>query len=287
MSKKEPTKEKILASVEKRKKSEQWYYNDYWREKGTPVEQLRVEHGANTIDIYNFSSDVELNKEYQKQIEIVMQFFAEHFPQALEGCKTILINDKQSPSAYGDEDKFPFNGEVKRDWNTLILYPNAIKSTPHRTGAVDHFSGTLTHELTHFFARELLEEWQKHYQWEEVDENDPEWISMPNASSMIAKSMYHKEKGYLAFEDKFPAQPPEDFVSEYAMLSAEEDICDSNVVFAFDADKLKEVSSIKFDILSKHSTQEQEVSVKTTSIPEHEIVVPGNDPEVVKYYVKR
>lgn len=281
------TKEKALKTVENRKTSEEWYYSDYWREKGEPLEQLKVENGSNVIDIYNFSAEFELGKEYIEQIEIVMQFFAEHFPQVFERCKTILIDDKQRKSAYGDEDKFPFNGEMKYEWKTLILYPNAMKSTSHRTGVVDHFSATLTHELTHFFSKELLEEWQKYYQWEKVDESDLEWVLRPNPSNPSVKSLYNKKNNQLAFEGMSPVQPSEEFVGEYAMLNASEDICESNVVFAFDADKLKKISNNKFDILSKYSAEEKNASAKIISIPIDQISAPKAEPEVVKYYIKK
>ena len=278
------TDTQVIESVKSKKESKEWYFYEYWRKKGVPKEQLELQVGEKQITIYNFSQEKPFTEEHIDRAQRVFEELASRFPQLVDQIRWVLIDDIAHASAFGDPEKYPFNGDAMREWHAFRLLPRGMKLTPHRVQATSNFEGTFAHELTHLIDSDFEHEWGGKFKWAYCIDYPDDWERKPPPDGLDQR-FFNKQTGEMYPQGQFPLQPDQ-CITYYAKLSMEEDICESMVAYIYDPELLKKVSPDKFDILSKHDVKQPKPQVSIKRIPREEIRLPEVKPETVYYYIK-
>lgn len=277
--------EEALKKAKERKEKLKWNTSEYWREKGIPQEQWTIQINGKEITIYNFKKEKTLSQNHIGIIQKSIKEMVQRFPQVLDHLNFILFDDRQRPSLYDDEEKFPLNG-LREDQNTFSISPRGMRlDIPHRISSVSNFQGTLIHELAHFVECQFLDKWVEKFQWRYYKDN-PDWEEKEIKGK---KKWVNKKTGEVAISIVYPLEP-EKCVSEYAKISMQEDICESVVAYIFDPEKLRKIAPEKYEILKSYDTslkkerkREYQISIKK----EKEVKLPEIQPETITYYVKK
>ena len=287
VGKKKPTKRtdsEIIEVVKDRKEGQEWFFYEYWRRKGAPKEQLEILANGQKITIYNFNEEKLLTDEHLECTQKVFEELASHFPKIVSLIHWILIDDIPHASAFGDPEKFPFNGSATPEWYSFRMVPRGMDLSPHRVGATSNFEGTFVHELTHLVDSDFKNEWNGKFQWANCKDYPDDYERRPPPDGSDQR-FFNKNTGEMYPQGRFPLQPDQ-CVTYYARLSAEEDICESMVAYIYDPDLLKKVSPDKFEILSKHDPKRPRPQVSLQRVSKEDIRLPQVKPETVLYYVK-
>lgn len=277
------TDQEILSEIKKENESKNWFTQEYWRKKGMPLEQIEFKIGGQEITLYNYDEEA-FTDNHLKQTEETMKKFFTKFPQAFGKIRWIIIDDKQSPSYFGDEEKYPYNGETEKSLKLLRLYPRALKSIQHRIPSVSNLKGTLTHELAHLVNDQIASEWNKHFLWKSCRDFPNDWQERPT-SDWTGKKFFNRYTGEMSPWGEIPMQP-EQCVTEYAKGNVREDIADSVVAFLHDPQLLKMTSPEKFNILEKKSSNKPKEEVSAQRISEEKISLPEIKPTTFYYFIE-
>lgn len=278
------TDEEILKEVVKEREKTDWFIDKKWREKGQPEEQIEFEINGEKITIYNFCKEKQIT---DKQVELTQKALREissKFPQILDKVKYILINDKPTVSAWGDEEKFPCNGTFSGDWKAVILYPRTLDPINHRIKGATNLDGTIVHEIGHSISSDFDAEWKKaglEYVMT-LDNEDWETFKSPDGT----KNWYRNKKtGRVAFSHGCMADLDQ-CVTEYGSINQHEDICECIVACIFNPELLKKISPKKFEILQSHDVNQPLPEVRAKRIPKDQIRLPEIKPETIHYYIQ-
>lgn len=280
-----PQTDKELAEATKfYKKDENWFFQDYWREKGQPQEQLEYDVNGKPITLYNFCKEKPFSDEHIELLKEAIQQLSSRFPRALDEIRWILIDNNPQASIYGDPEKFPLNGQARGTWRTFRFTPRGTEFTPHRIEAVSNFEGTFVHETSHLIQNDFLKDWSELFQWEWCQDHMDQWEfrTPPDGSK---KKLFNKETGEMAPQAQFPLQP-EQCINYYAKLSREEDICESIVTYIYDPELLKTVSPDKFEILARHDAKNPLPKITAIRVSKDQIELPEIKPETVYYFIR-
>lgn len=200
--------EEVYRKVREKTERQNWWFQDRWREKGLPHEQVIVESEHGGIEVFNWGPKLE--QRHLDSLTKVIGIFANiRNGEALKRTQYILIDNNQT--------KNPLTGKVD-DSNgygavydkALTLYPRALKDIDCRVTGVPNFQGTVTHELTHGLTQEIENEWSKAFEWEWLDE--PIILNPETRAHTIRQT-----------------RQPERCVDDYAKINPNEDICESMV----------------------------------------------------------
>lgn len=275
--------EEIVESVKYHREGEDWFTWDYWREKGTPQEQVEFSVDGKPITVYNFSPDKPFTEDHLERAKRVFQELSSHFPQVLDQVRWILIDNEQLPSALGDPELYPTNGMAQAKWKSFRLFPRGMELFTYRIPKTSNFEGVVTHELAHLIEDEFEKEWREKFQWEFcLDyEDDWEWKQSPDATM---KRPFNKHTGEMAAMAKFPLQPDQS-VTSYAKIDWNEDLCESIAAYIHDPELLQRVSPDKFTIIERHDAKKPKPEVSGQRVAKNEIKLPEIKPETVLYYV--
>lgn len=280
------TDEELLGAVQERAKLEYWWLTDYSKEWGMPKEQIEVSINGKQIVIYNFNSEIPFNDKYLADTITVLENYAKHFPQVIDKLNYILIDNKQAPSHYGDDEKFPLNGSTGRTTGVITLYPKGLDRRLHRVPGVDNFKGTLTHELTHLIWTEWEKEWKDHFPKYLIDPKGDQFREeVIKYQGRTFGVIYDKQTGYRIFSGQVPKYS-EQYLNNYTWIQDVEDICDSMVAYIHNPKLLEDVSKTKFDLLkSKDANLATPPSATTHVVPPNEIKLPETPSRTFTYYV--
>lgn len=279
-----PTDYELAKDAKLKKENENWFFQDYWREKGQPQEQLEFDVNGKPITLYNFCKDQLISNEHIFRLQQSIKLLSSHFPQALGNIRWILIDDTEQTSLYGNPEKFPLNGQARKEWQMFRFLRRGMQLMPHRIGKVSNFEGTFVHETSHLIQDDFLKDWFELFQWEWCQDHMNHWEfrTPPDGSK---KRLYNKETGEMAPQAQFPLQP-EQCINYYAKLSPEEDICESIVAYIYDPNLLKNVSPDKFEILATHDAKNPLPKISTIRVSKDQIKLPEIKPETVYYYIR-
>lgn len=278
------TDSEIVSMIREQREQKDWFVNEYWRKKGVPSEQIEVQLGNQHITIYNFNKNKDFTDEHIARTKKVFEELGSRFPQILDSIRWILIDDIPHPSAFGDPEKYPWNGSAKSDWLSFILLPRGLELTPHRIEKASNFEGTLIHETTHLIAATFEKEWREKFKWDHCGFHSNEWESRyaPDGKWL---AFFNRKTGEMAPQWQFPLQP-EQCINYYAKQNEAEDICESMVAYIYDPELLKRVSPEKFNILQRHDVQQSKPNVTARRIPKEQVRLPEIKPETVYYFIK-
>ncbi len=277
--------EAILERVRKDREARDWFTEEYWRVKGEPHEQVEFEIDDKNITLYNWNNEASIDEQHIKRLESAILQLVSHFPNALDKIRYILIDDKNDRSAFGDSQKYPFNGEALPQWNAFRFLARGLSLEPHRISSATNIEGTFVHEASHLNQGDFEGEWvKKNKKWEYCIDHPEEWeLRLPPDGE--AKKWFNKQTGEMAPQSMFPLQP-EECVTYYSKLSPDEDICESVVAYIYDPELLKRVSPDKFSILENKDAKRALPQVTAKKIPSDEIKLPEIKPETVYYYIR-
>jgi hypothetical protein len=199
--------EQIEQRVRDELESKNWSLQPYWQEKGLPKEQINIELGNSKLEIFNFSNPLSDEQiETMKRVLSVLSQIKDGL--ILHDIDYILINNNENLDVKSGN---PRNGVTSPNMRVIQLYPNALKSIPHRVAGVSNFEGTLIHEYGHVLQndQEFNREWREKHGWRFLSEEEHKQID---------------DHAHLYANDE-----PEKCPTEYARFSPGEDICESLV----------------------------------------------------------
>ncbi len=277
------TDERILAQIERRKKEQEWFYQDYWREKGLASEQIEFDADGNPITLYNFDRPNPFGDDRLRSLTNAMKQLGLHFPQALHKLRWILIDDTQQASIYGDIQKFPTNGQVVHGTNAFRFFPRGARiDIPHRIPTANNLEGTFVHETAHLIQDGFRDRWSENFQWDMCDEHLDkfEYRGTPMGGSQYP---FNKRTDEMMPQFQFPRQP-ENCVNYYAKLSLEEDIAESLTAYVYSPDVLQSVSTEKFEILAGHDANRSVVEI--TARRANAVTMPDLGPTEITYFIQ-
>lgn len=278
------TDEELLERIKGEAESREWYFSDYWREKGLPAEQIEFLVGEGQITLYNFNKDTPFSDEHLQKVTRIFQEFSSRFPKALEQIRWILIDDVQYPSWYGDPVSWPASGDGSRKWRERRLLPRAMSFDPYRVPEASRFEGVFAHELTHPIDDDFKNAgWSEKYKWGDCRDFPDDWELrvVPDGSS---QAYFNKHTGKMAPVGQFPLQPDE-CLNDYAAHNLQDDVCESVVAYIFNPDLLRRVSPGKYSIIERLDQGAQVAEVSAARVPKDQIKLPEIKPEVIPYYI--
>lgn len=278
------TDEELVERVRMEEEGQEWFTTPYWRAKGDPTQQIEFTVDGMPVTLYNFNQERPLSEDHLDRARSVFEKVGTRFPRAVEQARWILLNDIQPPSAFGDNDRYPINGEAHRNWRAVQIYPRGAELFPYRIPKASNFEGILTHELTHLIQDDFMEEWRKKFQWKYCWNHEEEWEIRPTPDG-TSQRWFNKATGEMSPQGEF-AQEPEQCVTEYARQNMREDICESVVAYLYDPDLLSSVSPEKFAILEGMDAQKAKPSIEVNEVPVGDIATPTIQPRTIKYYIK-
>lgn len=273
--------EEIVESIKKQHEAKEWYTSAYWREKGTPLEQLDITIDGHPIIVYNYNEKSHLTEEHVVRTISSLEKIVKSFPSILDKIRWILIDDEQPPSLLGEEDLYPTNGEAMEEKKAFYLTPKGMRLVPHRVEEVSNFEGTLIHELGHLLQDKFKKEWSEEFSWEYCWEDKERWELKKTKSGQY--KFFDRTSGEIAPQGQYPLQPDQ-CVTDYAKQNIAEDICESLVVYFFNPERLKKISPAKFAILKKYDSDRKKIEVLTTK--KEKVELPEIRPQVINYYVE-
>ncbi|MFA4827140.1 MAG: hypothetical protein WC596_02705 [Candidatus Shapirobacteria bacterium] len=278
------TDEQIVDTIRQKKINASWFTSEYWRQKGTPQEQIEITVNNQPITIYNYNSEKPLTDEHLKQAQNVFQEMTSRFPQSVAQLRWILIDNVQEPSTYGDPENYPLHGYALERWKAFKFYPKGMEVSPFRIPATSKFSGVFTHELTHLIQSKFLPEWDNNFQWERSQDHQDQWELRPTPDGTTRK-WFNKLTDEMSPQGEYPLQP-EQCVTHYSQINSAEDLCESMVAYIFDPEYLKTTSPKKYEILSRHDVKQEKPEVLIRRIHKGEISLPKIEPQTVLYYIQ-
>lgn len=279
------TDHEILNNISAEVEGSEWFYSNYWREKGNPIDQIEFDIKGKKITFFNFNRDLPFAERYVDEALSVLVEYSRRFPQALDRLKWILLDDAQQPSFYGDSENYPLSGTTDRPRSLIHLFPRAISQEPYRISTVSRFSGVLAHELTHLIDEEFVfSGWQDHYRWGRCADKPEEW-ELREVPDGGRKAYFNKETDKMSLAYLYPLQP-EECVTEYGSHSIRDDICESVVAYIFDPDLLKRVSPTKFDIVSAFDQNSEPKLGFARPLAPEDVRIPEIQPRLVKFYIQ-
>ncbi len=279
------TDEEIIQMVKEEKERKDWFLLDYWRKKGMPQEQLEIQVSDKLLTVYNFNKEVPFTEEHAVRAKRVLEQLESIMPQVIEKIDWILIDDIAHPSAFGDPDKYPWNGNAMRSYRAFRFLPRGMELAPHRIEAVSNFEGTMVHEITHLVESDYEKEWsERGFVWDFCIDYPDEWEVRltPDGNE---KRFYNKKTGEMAPTGMFPLQPDQ-CINYYARGHIDEDICESMVAYIYNPELLRKISPDKFDILENHDLKKPKTGVSIRRIPKDQIRLPEINQEIILYYIQ-
>ncbi|MCK4635650.1 MAG: hypothetical protein KAT32_02205 [Candidatus Moranbacteria bacterium] len=155
----------IEKKVIEKLKENNWWLQDYWKEKGEPREKIIIKTSFGTIELYNFSNTLE-SRHIQELEDIIEAFARMKDENPLSKIKYILLDNIQqiNPNIGSD-----MNGQNWEKCNSLKIYPAGKSFEPHRIPEASNFEGTLIHELSHNFSKQLINDWKDAFGWKELE----------------------------------------------------------------------------------------------------------------------
>lgn len=272
----------ILRELKDSEEKKYWFMDSYWKEKGVPYEQIEVAVGERKITIYNYNRELPLTNRHLQELSELLKIFSQRYPKALENVKYILIDNIQEESVWGDEEKFPYNGEGFQQWQVIKIAPRGMRFIPHRIASISNFKGTVAHEIAHNIANEVEGDWSRRFGWEYCLDHE-NWVFAEQRGRMFIWRNKRTQEEVLF--GRFTTKP-ELCLNDYCRIKPNEDIADSLIAALFDEEALNRVSPEKLEFLKSKLliTERQSTEVTFSRIPEGKVALPTLPKKTIKYY---
>jgi len=199
------TKKEIKERLERGIIEENWWFQNEWKEKGIPKEQLEITTGDHKLNVNNFG-EVLTDRHIMELEKVIKEFSQIKNGEFLDKVEYILINNIKKENPYSGEEQMGFSHPSAK---AIELNPKGVEFSSHRIDKTSSFEGTLIHEFSHNVADEVINEWNEKFGWEFV-ENPTE--KFPNGELKWWRNKI-----------------PEKCINSYARLSPDEDIAESMV----------------------------------------------------------
>ena len=196
----------LLEDAEKVIIEQNWWLQEYWQKRGVPREQISVKTDNLVLELYNYGQ--ELNPSQAEDLKRVIGALSRaSIPEQNKRIKYIAITNQDE---LNDQ-----NGENKRGYafpssKMVALYPRAVSPEPHRIPNTSSFAGTLAHEFGHIYLSadsDFWNDWRRNFGWKTLPDDQVDWSK--------------------AAPKRYSTNQPERCITDYALFSPDEDICES------------------------------------------------------------
>jgi len=261
----EDSKTDIEAEVRNKLKTENWWLQEEWQEKGAPGEQIDIQTGKHKIILYNFGEP--LQEQHLEELKRALEDISKVSNKLLTTIKYILINNVSKFNPQSGEN---FRGYSEGEMSAIQVYPEGRELMPYgRIEGVSNFDAIIIHECSHNIRKidlDFVNKWRENF-WVFIEDFDKK----------------RKMSGSDEYRLDYDPINPDRCVSEYAKSSPDEDICES-IVAALRAPAVldpKKLQFIKSGLLKEEKPSEKIVLQKRDKI---ELPKKGSP---VKYKVKK
>jgi|SRR3989344_2774841 len=228
---------------EKRRKEKEEEERKQWLERPS-VWNESIKIDGQVIDLVNYNPDFELTDQHRRELTDVIVKLRRINLAVAERVKRITFENEQPSSVYQNED-FPYNGTVKRDFGAIVLWRRGQQlDIPHRTGVVSNFQGTVAHEAFHYGDEDYESGWRSKFGWKYCSDYPEEWEFVQGSD----RSWKNQQTGEVHPNSQFTRRP-ELCLNDYARLQWQEDYADCGVVVLFASEVLKEISPEKMEMI--------------------------------------
>lgn len=211
--------EDLTESIKRELKSDYWWLNEKWQDKGLPREQFIFSSQGREVNIYNWHQCLSIVQ--QSQLLNALSRLEKNTRFGLDGIDYILITDKDVSNSFDSKSQVQ-RGYSIRSQRLFTLNPKGIEEGLYRGGELSHCSeleGIISHETGHEFQ----------YKREGDDSIYGLWLD-------------------------WIGQNPETnhTVTEYAKNNPSEDFCESLVASLYDQEKIKSLAPSKYQFMIDH-----------------------------------
>ena len=238
--------EKVAEQAKRLIVDQKWWLQYRYFEKGNPKEQYEIALQNNAVSIYNFGEPLtpEQQDEFRQTISLLSQIQS---GKLIEKTKYIVIDNLRWKNPNTGEELNGFSNTETSDY--IMLTPAGTQLSPHRIKETSNLKGTLIHELCHTLGRDnvLVSAWRKKFGWQFCPPRD-----LPG--------------GHRSIEIN---SQPEKCITDYAQISAKEDISESMVAALAAPETLdpERLAFIKDNILGGENPT-AETSITKKQVPE-------------------
>ena len=217
----EESQEAVEARLTETLTRDRWYLQDKWRSKKIR-EQISIHIDGISLEIFNFSKELEAHQLEEMQ-NALRDYVSLKDNNVFQEVHSVVIDNEQPLNPHTGN---PMNGWGGKD-GAIKLFPVAFAGVPHRVADVSNLEGAVIHELSHSLGTDFENAWRKEFEWKSLD--TPK--ALPGGSFQYEEVL-----------------EPNRCVTEYARVSAAEDVCDSMVAAlrnpeALDAERLKKIKT--------------------------------------------
>jgi hypothetical protein len=182
-----------------------WWLQQYWYEKGLPVEQFQLVTDRETqLEVYNWGES--LSQRHLDELARVVETCAIVKDGALlRAVDYILTDNLDYPNPQTGQ---PTNGQFQMMERGIVMFPSGTSFRPYRLPKVSNFTGTLIHEFGHAIDRGFRSRWMQKFGWKLRDQP----VRLPHGAL---------SEDYCVEADRC--------VNDYARFNVDDDICESVV----------------------------------------------------------
>lgn len=197
-----------------------WFLQPEYQGK-RPAEQWTLHIGAHDVQLYNYVPWRPLSEEHVDTIAYALASFESIFPGSVQRLQSITAVNHLKRSPYGDPKKYPPHAEAQPRAGMFALQgPQALALRDHYRNQLvtNSLSAVVVHEMTHLIRLDsvLAADFQEAgFTW------DPQLTAVMRQQRRV--------NGNLLFQ----AEQPESCVTDYGVLSPEEDACESVAAYIF------------------------------------------------------
>lgn len=212
--------DKVIGAFVVAKESVLWPLQPEYRGK-QPAQQWALSIDKHNVQLYNYVPWRKLSDEHAEAMAFALALFEATFPGSIQKLQAITAVDHLKRSPYGDPKTYPAHAEAQPDNGIFAIQgPQALRLHDHYRNQldVDSLSAVVTHEMVHMTGLDALlaADFQKGgFTW------SPERTLSTRQQKIV--------NGYPVFR----ADQPRDCVTDYGILDAEEDACESVVAYIY------------------------------------------------------
>lgn len=252
---KDKTDADIMAELKESISGKYWWLNDYWRNKGEPLEQIRCAIGSKIIDVFNFFRPLTREEimSIQRSLELVANIGE---GELLNNINFILINNEQPINPKSGEPTYGQN--ASRSAGYFRLDPRTLneKDIARMPGA-RCLEAIIVHECGHSASTQLQNRWNETMGWYS---NTVHRLPLKSGADTVWRNDH-----------------PENMINDYARQDGGEDFCESFAAALLTPEILdpKRFAFIQEHFLSKLKSQKERTPVVAIRLTDKEMQAPS------------